>query len=193
MNTTLSILSFVKARRGPKARWVYGYVADSYGSFVSVRHDSGIKPVTDVFPRGNIESISEDTFWSKTEGSTALHSQYWDAKKRNVHDPRVESSPERHDLRNQGLPLEPTFYMVRRLSDGLWYNPDLPGNRVDPTFHRTGKRYYGLRGLGNARRTVAFCTEPVNVKWSHRPTKAPVQTEIVPFFETVTEMAALKD
>jgi hypothetical protein len=82
-----------------------------------------------------------------------------------------------------------TFYKVRRKdSPKLFYNPNKPGNRVDPTFDEEGKRYYQL---GHARNAVDFCKQPINNHWRPQTQKTPVETEIIEYLETTKEISVV--
>ncbi len=82
------------------------------------------------------------------------------------------------------------FYMVRKVGTNLFYNPNKPGDRKNPTFDKKGKRYYGLKGLTNAEKAVKFCASEVNDHWFQIPPikKDSIKTEIVTFEERVIEL-----
>lgn len=140
MSTTLSILSFVKVQCGLKTRhWVYGYVADMVPGLVTICYDMGIKPVNETFDSHEVVTVSEKTFWSKTKGQTALHSQYWDAKERHVHDPRVEPSLSS----NAGAALK-IADEITNLVDGLTHL-DMPDSVVSLKLKYAARRYKTAR------------------------------------------------
>ena len=91
--------------------------------------------------------------------------------------------------------MESTFYKVRRKDDNtLFYNPDKPGNRLDPTFDKKGKKYYQLC---HAEKAVNFCKQPFNDHWGspwnpNKPSKTPVETEIVEYLETTKEIRVVQ-
>lgn len=82
-----------------------------------------------------------------------------------------------------------TFFKVRR-PDGLFYNPNKSGNRIDPTFDKKGKRYYAHR---HAEEAQQFCLSPVNTHWASTTPikKTPISTEIVQFEEIVKEIGVV--
>ena len=77
-------------------------------------------------------------------------------------------------------------WAVRRLSDGKWYNPDISGDRLNPTFADEPKLY---RTKGPAVKAVEFCESGVNTRWSNPFALAsekgrkftPVKCELVAF------------
>lgn len=73
------------------------------------------------------------------------------------------------------------FYAVQR-SDGLYYNPNKPGNRKDPTFHKTPKLY---RRKIHALKTKEFCESGINNHWLPSRTFTPVNVDVVVF--TITK------
>lgn len=87
---SLSVLDFVRAKRGPRSKWVYGYVSDvgqpidgvADWEWIEVQYHNGIKPTTELFAPNQVRAISEEVFDVKTKGQTALHSRYWDDKEK---------------------------------------------------------------------------------------------------------------
>lgn len=71
----------------------------------------------------------------------------------------------------------------------MFYNPDKPGNRKDPTFHRTPKLYVKR---GSAVKAQAFCASGVNNHWlgaGYPYQFKPIITEIVEISVTVGSKA----
>ncbi len=103
---SLQILQFVRAKRGPRSGWVYGYVSDvgqpikgvAEWEWIEVRYHTGIKPTTELFALNQVQAISDETFDIKTEGQTALHSRYWDDKEK-ADKERAPKMPKRPNLR----------------------------------------------------------------------------------------------
>lgn len=72
-------------------------------------------------------------------------------------------------------------YAVQR-ADGLFYNPNVPGNRTSPTFHKKPKLYVRK---GDAERAKVFCESGVNNHWMHKPTFDPIPVTIVTYEEVL--------
>jgi len=87
-----------------------------------------------------------------------------------------------------------TFYKVRNKKTGEYYNPNKPGDRLNPTFDKEGKRYYGPRGLGNAKKAVEFCAASTNTHWcgGGDMRKQPIETEIDVFSEEIRKTGSIK-
>ncbi len=105
---TLSVLQFVRAKRGPRSGWVYGYISDvgqpidgvAEWEWIEVRYHNGIKPTTELFAPNQVQGIDDEMFDVKTEGQTALHSRYWDDKEkaRQSATPSISLAPRPTDL-----------------------------------------------------------------------------------------------
>ena len=78
-------------------------------------------------------------------------------------------------------------YKVRR-GDGLFYNPNKPGNRIDPTFDKKGKEY---AKLSDAIKAHDFCESPVNDHWCWHKKKTPIQTDIVIFIKQMVDTGSV--
>lgn len=66
-------------------------------------------------------------------------------------------------------------YAVQR-DDGMYYNPDKPGDRCNPTFHKRPKLYVKR---GSAERAKSFCERGINSHWIHDTKFDPVPVTII--------------
>ncbi len=82
-----------------------------------------------------------------------------------------------------------TFYKVRKVGTKLFYDPrGRHGDKLNPVFTESGKRYESLEGAQNA---VDFCWCTMNTRWSPARPKKPVHCEVVQYLEQTLEIGTI--
>lgn len=159
MSTPLYILSFVKVTHRADATLkpigvFYGYVTEIGREWVTVQFHDGIRPTSIPFEVDEVAAIDEKTFWSKTKGQTALHSNYEDAKEdadeeREARDLDDGTTHARIEARRWGLSVNAgaAFKIadeIANLVDGLTHR-DMPDSVASLRLKGLSRRYKAAR------------------------------------------------
>jgi hypothetical protein len=81
--------------------------------------------------------------------------------------------------------MSSTLKWAVKREDGLFYNPNKPGDRRNPTFHKTPKLY---KRLGDAEKAKTFCESGINNHWCPPSTFNPIPVTIVTFHEVLQQL-----